>query len=45
MTGRAEGKVAFITDVARGQGHGHSIRLTEEGVGIIAIGVAGNTIR
>ncbi|HEX3489113.1 MAG TPA: 3-oxoacyl-ACP reductase, partial [Streptosporangiaceae bacterium] len=27
MTGRVEGKVAFITGAARGQGRSHAIRL------------------
>ena len=37
MTGRVEGKVAFITGAARGQGRSHAIRLAEEGADIIAI--------
>jgi SDR family mycofactocin-dependent oxidoreductase len=37
MPGRAEGKVAFITGAARGQGRSHAIRLAEEGADIIAI--------
>jgi SDR family mycofactocin-dependent oxidoreductase len=35
--GRVEGKVAFITGAARGQGREHAIRLAEEGADIIAI--------
>lgn len=35
--GRVEGKVAFITGAARGQGRSHAIRLAEEGADIIAI--------
>src|SRR5829696_2440616 len=35
--GRLEGKVAFITGVARGQGRSHAIRLAEEGADIIGI--------
>jgi len=35
--GRVEGKVAFITGVARGQGRSHAIRLAEEGADIIGI--------
>jgi len=31
MTGRVEGKVAFITGIARGQGRAHAVRLAEEG--------------
>jgi SDR family mycofactocin-dependent oxidoreductase len=37
--GRVEGKVAFITGAARGQGRSHAIRLAEEGADIIAIDV------
>ncbi len=35
--GRVEGKVAFITGAARGQGRAHAIRLAEEGADIIAV--------
>jgi SDR family mycofactocin-dependent oxidoreductase len=35
--GRVEGKVAFITGVARGQGRSHAIRLAQEGADIIGI--------
>jgi (+)-trans-carveol dehydrogenase len=37
--GRVEGKVAFITGAARGQGRSHAIRLAEEGADIIAVDV------
>ncbi|MCW2522952.1 MAG: Short-chain dehydrogenase/reductase, partial [Frankiales bacterium] len=37
MTGRLEGKVAFITGAARGQGRSHAIRLAQEGADIIAV--------
>jgi (+)-trans-carveol dehydrogenase len=37
VTGRVEGKVAFITGAARGQGRSHAVRLAEEGADIIAI--------
>src|SRR5580693_6191086 len=37
MPGRVEGKVAFITGAARGQGRSHAIRLAEEGCDIIAV--------
>ena len=37
--GRVEGKVAFITGAARGQGRAHAIRLAQEGANIIAIDV------
>ncbi|CAJ1510922.1 mycofactocin-coupled SDR family oxidoreductase [[Mycobacterium] burgundiense] len=39
MGGRVEGKVAFITGAARGQGRSHAVRLAEEGADIIAIDV------
>ncbi|MGB3892636.1 mycofactocin-coupled SDR family oxidoreductase [Mycolicibacter sinensis] len=39
MTGRVEGKVAFITGAAHGQGRSHAVRLAEEGADIIAIDV------
>jgi SDR family mycofactocin-dependent oxidoreductase len=35
--GRVDGKVAFITGVARGQGRSHAVRLAEEGADIIGI--------
>lgn len=37
MNGRVEGKVAFVTGAARGQGRSHAIRLAEEGADIIAL--------
>lgn len=40
MTGRLEGKVAFITGAARGQGRSHAVRLAQEGADIIAIDIA-----
>jgi len=39
MSGKLEGKVAFITGAARGQGRSHAVRLAEEGADIIAIDV------
>ncbi len=39
MAGRVEGKVAFVTGAARGQGRSHAVRLAEEGADIIAIDV------
>ena len=39
MAGRVEGKVAFITGAARGQGRSHAIRLASEGADIIAIDI------
>jgi (+)-trans-carveol dehydrogenase len=40
MTGRVEGKVAFITGAARGQGRSHAITLAREGADIIAVDIA-----
>ena len=40
MTGRVEGKVAFITGAARGQGRSHALRLAQEGADIIAVDIA-----
>jgi (+)-trans-carveol dehydrogenase len=37
--GRVEGKVAFITGAARGQGRSHALRLAQEGADIIAVDV------
>ena len=39
MSLRLEGKVAFITGAARGQGRSHAIRLAEEGADIVAIDI------
>ena len=39
MAGRMEGKVAFITGAARGQGRSHAVRLAEEGADIIAVDI------
>ncbi len=39
MTGRLDGKVAFITGAARGQGRSHAVRLAEEGADIIAVDI------
>ena len=36
---RMEGKVAFITGAARGQGRSHALRLAEEGADIIAVDI------
>jgi NAD(P)-dependent dehydrogenase (short-subunit alcohol dehydrogenase family) len=41
MSGRVEGKVAFISGAARGQGRSHAVRLAQEGADIIAIDVCG----
>jgi SDR family mycofactocin-dependent oxidoreductase len=37
--GQVEGKVAFITGAARGQGRSHAVRLAEEGADIIAVDI------
>ena len=37
--GRVEGKVAFITGAARGQGRSHALRLAREGADIIAVDI------
>jgi (+)-trans-carveol dehydrogenase len=37
--GRVEGKVAFVTGAARGQGRSHALRLAQEGADIIAVDV------
>jgi (+)-trans-carveol dehydrogenase len=39
MTGKLEGKVAFITGAARGQGRSHAITLAGEGADIIAVDI------
>jgi SDR family mycofactocin-dependent oxidoreductase len=39
LMSRVEGKVAFITGAARGQGRAHAVRLAEEGADIIAIDI------
>jgi (+)-trans-carveol dehydrogenase len=39
MAGRVEGKVAFVTGAARGQGRAHSVRLAQEGADIIAVDI------
>jgi SDR family mycofactocin-dependent oxidoreductase len=39
MPGRLDGKVAFITGAARGQGRAHAIAMAKEGADIIAIDI------
>ncbi len=39
MNNRLEGKVAFITGAARGQGRAHAIRMAQEGADIIGIDI------
>lgn len=38
--GMLEGKVAFITGVARGQGRSHAVRLAQEGADIIGVDIS-----
>ncbi|QTX05326.1 mycofactocin-coupled SDR family oxidoreductase [Agromyces archimandritae] len=42
MTGRLEGKVAFITGGAKGQGRSHAVRLAQEGADIITVDILGD---
>src|SRR6266481_6313363 len=37
---RLEGRVAFVTGAARGQGRSHAVRLAEEGADIVAVDIA-----
>jgi (+)-trans-carveol dehydrogenase len=39
MSGRVEGKVAFVTGAARNQGRSHALRLAQEGADIIAVDI------
>jgi SDR family mycofactocin-dependent oxidoreductase len=39
--GKLDGKVAFVTGAARGQGRSHAVRLAQEGADIIAVDIAG----
>src|SRR5215217_3772825 len=39
MAGRVDGKVAFISGAARGQGRSHAVRLAQEGADIIAVDI------
>ena len=39
MAGRLEGKVAFITGAARGQGRAHALAMASEGADIVAIDI------
>lgn len=41
MPGRLEGKVAFITGIARGQGRAHAVRLASEGADIVGLDICG----
>jgi SDR family mycofactocin-dependent oxidoreductase len=40
MSGRLEGKTAFITGAARGQGRSHALTLSREGADIVALDIA-----
>jgi SDR family mycofactocin-dependent oxidoreductase len=40
--GRVEGKVAFISGAARGQGRSHAVRLAQEGADIVATDICGD---
>jgi (+)-trans-carveol dehydrogenase len=40
MSNRVEGKVAFVTGAARGQGRSHAVSLAREGADIIAVDIA-----
>ena len=42
MAGRLEGKVAFITGGARGQGRAHAIAMAKEGADIIVVDICRN---
>ena len=39
MTGKLDGKVAFITGAARGQGRAHAVAMAREGADIIAVDI------
>src|SRR5262245_38212899 len=39
VMGKLEGKVAFITGAARGQGRAHAIRLAQDGADIIGVDI------
>lgn len=39
--GRLDGKVAFVTGAARGQGRAHAVRLASEGADVIAVDICG----
>jgi SDR family mycofactocin-dependent oxidoreductase len=41
MLNKLEGRVAFITGAARGQGRSHAVRLAQEGADIIAVDLCG----
>ena len=39
--GTLDGKVAFVTGAARGQGRSHAVRMAKEGADVIAIDICG----
>src|SRR3979490_1713496 len=39
MSNRLDGKIAFITGAARGQGRAHAVRMAEEGADVIAVDI------
>ncbi|MGV0791681.1 mycofactocin-coupled SDR family oxidoreductase [Mycolicibacterium sp. XJ1819] len=41
MSGRLDGRVAFVTGAARGQGRAHAVRMAAEGADVIAVDIAG----
>jgi SDR family mycofactocin-dependent oxidoreductase len=41
MAGTLEGRVAFVTGAARGQGRAHAVRLAGEGADIVAVDICG----
>jgi SDR family mycofactocin-dependent oxidoreductase len=42
MTGRLDGKVAFVTGAARGQGRSHAVTLAAAGADVIAVDLCGD---
>jgi SDR family mycofactocin-dependent oxidoreductase len=40
---KLEGKVAFVTGAARGQGRSHAVRLAEDGADIVAVDICADT--
>ena len=42
MAGRMDGKVAFVSGAARGQGRSHAVRVAQEGADIIAVDICRN---
>ncbi len=42
--GRVEGKIAFITGAARGQGRSHALTLAREGASVVAVDIGDQTL-